>query len=173
MDPRTAAKVVYGKPLEDWDDEELARGRARGADGRFPTGPRPEWLTEEIDEEIRKRFQKRMRQGLGLAALSAADVLTRIMKDDRPMEDEDGGVTGWLVSPSVRADIAKYLLDQVAGKATQPIDVSAEVKIQGLFASVVVNADGTSGQGSMGEEYEGEAEEVDPDEVDPDEADDA
>jgi len=163
IDPREASQLIWGKKLEDWDDEELARGRPRNKSGNF-TGPAPAWLNEQIQEEVLKRFRKRLREGLGAAALGAVPVLTKIMSDDRQIEDEDGNVKGFVVNPGTRADIAKWLLEEIIGKATTPIDVSGEIKFMGLMANVVVNADGSNSQGGTGEEYVGEAEEVEPEE---------
>jgi len=163
MGPRQAAEALWGKPLDDWTDEELAYGRPKDPERGF-SGRAPEWLTEEISEEVLKRFRKRLREGLGAAALGAVPVLTKIMSDDRQIEDDDGNVKGFVVNPGTRADIAKWLLEEIIGKATTPIDVSGEIKFMGLMANVVVNADGSNSQGGTGEEYIGEAEEVEPEE---------
>lgn len=155
LDPREAAKVVWGKPIDEWDDEELARGRPRNKSGNF-TGPAAAWVTDEVSEEVLKRFRKRLREGLGAAALGSIPVLTKIMNDAREVEDSEGNVKGFVVAPATRADIAKWLLEEVIGKATLPVDVSGEVKFAGLMGHVIVNEDGTTSQTGEGEEFEGE-----------------
>jgi hypothetical protein len=77
------------------------------------------------------------------------------MLEDGFSEDDRGRI--WhKVAPGVRADVAKYLLDQVIGRATQPVDVNANVKLVGLLATVV-----TQGGESEGEPAVGFAERVD------------
>jgi hypothetical protein len=141
MDPKAAAEALYGKPLDEWDDEELAWGRPRNADGNF-RGPAPAWLTDEVRHEAVRRFADRVRTDLRLATTSATKVLRKLMEDES--EDDDGR---FKVAAGVRLNAAIYLLDQVVGKATQPLDVTAEIKMAGLLGNVILNPEDQPSQG--------------------------
>lgn len=167
VDPNEAAEKLYGKRVEDWDDLELAHGRPRNNSGNF-TGPVPAWITPLVEEEVKRRFGKVLRTKLGVVSLSSVAVLEKLMLDDGTSEDDRGRI--WhRVAPGVRADIAKYLLDQIVGRATQPVDVNANVKLVSLLAQVVQ-------QDGEGEPAVGFAERIDfqdAEEADPSEEEDA
>jgi hypothetical protein len=160
-----ATEKIYGKRVEDWDDEELARGRPRNKSGNF-TGPAPTWLGPSVQEEVERRFRERIRAGLHMVVLSAPDVLSKLMMNEETTTDERTNRIYWQVSPAVRADVAKYLVDHVMGKPTQPVDVNANVKLLGMLATAVVQGDGD-------EPAVGFADRVDWQSEDPNEADEA
>ncbi len=154
MDPREAAEALYGKPISDWDDEELAHGMPRRSDGSFGGSP-PKWLTEEVEAEAERRFRAAIRTHLKVSSLSATKIVTKLMEDEST--DGDGK---FKVAAGVRLNAATYLIDQVVGKATQPVDVSAELKMSSLLAGVVINPGDQPSQGF--EEWDSTAQEVDP-----------
>src|SRR5690349_18056761 len=78
--------ILY-KPLDEWDDEEVARGRPRGSDGTF-RGRRPQWLTPAIQAERQRRLRQLMVDELGTFAGDALRILHSHMTDDR--RDVDG-----------------------------------------------------------------------------------
>jgi hypothetical protein len=126
---------LYGKPVGEWDDLELAHGRPRNKSGNF-TGPAPEWLTPLIAEEAQRRFRQALKSKTNVVSINAVKVLEALMLEDGTTEDDRGRI--WhRVAPGVRADVAKYLLDQVIGRATQPVDVNANVKLIGLLGNVI------------------------------------
>src|SRR5688572_29031807 len=49
-------ELLY-KPMDEWDEEELARGRPRAADGTF-RGKSPSWITREQYETALGRFKQ-------------------------------------------------------------------------------------------------------------------
>src|SRR4051794_35813754 len=53
---RDVAIAELHKPLEEWDDEELARGRPRAMDGSF-RGKSPDWINRQVHEEALRRFK--------------------------------------------------------------------------------------------------------------------
>ncbi|WP_103382513.1 hypothetical protein [Pseudonocardia dioxanivorans] len=128
--------IVYEKPLEEWDDEELVRGRPRASDGTF-RGARPTWITPAVQAERQRRLRQLMSDELGTFAADALRTIHAVMTDDRV---DDFGKP--VVSASVRLDAGKYLVDQFMGKAVAQIDVTAHNPLQDLLAGILVNPDG-------------------------------
>jgi hypothetical protein len=128
--------TIYGKPIEEWDDEELVRGRPRDREGFF-RGSRPNWLTPAIQAERQRRLRQLMADELGTFAADALRTIHAIMTDDR--RDDDGKL---LVSAATRLDAGKYLVDQFMGKATATVDVHAGSSVAELMAKIMVNPDG-------------------------------
>ena len=127
--------VIY-KPLEEWDDEELTRGRPRDKNGNFG-GHRPSWLTPALQAERQRRLRQLMADELGTFAADALRTIHSVMMDDS--RDETGKPN---VPASVRVDAGKYLVDQFMGKATATVDVHAGNQLAELLADVMVNPDG-------------------------------
>lgn len=130
-------ELVYGKPIEQWDDEEIYRGRVRNAEGRFTQGRRPTWLTPALMTERQRRLRQLMADDVGTFAADALRTLHSVMMDDS--RDETGRPN---VPASVRVDAGKYLVDQFMGKATATVDVNAGSHLAELLADVMVNPDG-------------------------------
>lgn len=127
--------ILYKKPVEDWDMEELAKGRPRSKDGKF-TGPRPTWITPIILKAAQDRLRSLTRQELSTYAGDAVRVMHQLMTNEDT--DYDGKP---LVPPSVRLSAATYMLDQLIGKPTTPVEVTGNVVLQTLMADVLVNDD--------------------------------
>jgi hypothetical protein len=60
------------KPLEDWDLEELARGRPRAQDGTF-RGRSTGWINRETHEEAMKRFKEVVKTELNVHGVALAN----------------------------------------------------------------------------------------------------
>lgn len=130
-------QILYKKPMEEWDMEELARGRPKGEDGKF-RGPRPTWITPVILREAQDRLRQLTKDELATYAGDAVRVMVELMKDDS-VDMETGKA---VVSPKTRLDAAKYVLDQIIGKPTNPVEVTGNVTLQHLMGSILVNPDG-------------------------------
>jgi hypothetical protein len=130
-------ELVYGKPIEQWDDEEIYRGRARNEDGRFTQGRRPTWLTPALQAERQRRLRQLMTDELGTFAGDGLRTLHSVMMDDS--RDETGKPN---VPASVRVDVGKYLVDQFMGKATATVDVHAGSQLTELMGAILINPDG-------------------------------
>lgn len=124
------------KPIDEWDMEELARGRPRNKSGNFQ-GPAPTWLTPVIIKEAKDRLRVLTRDEIAVFANDATRVMHKLMTSEEL--DYDGKP---IVSASVRLDAAKYLLDQTIGKATNQVEITGNVQLEHLMASVLVNPDG-------------------------------
>lgn len=120
------------KPIEEWDAQELARGRPRASDGTFK-GKAPAWITREVHEESMTRFRQLVRDGANGATLDAIEIIQKILNDNR--KDRRGRP---VVPASTKLDAAKFLVEHVLGKPTQRTETDISVKLQGILASAVI-----------------------------------
>lgn len=135
-------KELY-KPIEEWDAEELARGKPRDINGGWKTKP-PAWISRAMHEEIIKRYQVVVREEMNIQTVEALEVLRRVMSDDSV--DMKGKP---LTSSSTKLDAAKYLIDHVIGKPRQRVEQDVSVKLQGMLGMAMVNPTGELAQGSQ------------------------
>lgn len=132
-------KALLGKPIEQWDIEELARGRPRDKNGNF-SGQAPKWITREMHEQSIEMFKKLIRTDMQSLSVRALEVLGDIMDN----EDEDD--KGKLVVPAAtKVDVAKFLIEHLIGKPTQPIEADVSIRLQGILANVMVQPGEMSG----------------------------
>jgi hypothetical protein len=124
------------KPVEEWDNEELARGRPRGVDGTF-RGGKPQWLTAQTAEEAAKRFKELNREDLRGVILEGMPLLRRILSDEST--DKRGRPT---IPISVKWDALKWLLEMEHGKPTTRIEGDISVRLQAMLGAALVNPDG-------------------------------
>lgn len=113
------------KPVSEWDDEELARGKPRNIKGSF-SGATPPYLSPVIEEERRKRLKQATYNRLMPHSLVAMDVLGALVKNPK-------------TPAGVRADIAKFIYEQQHGKAKAHVDA---VVMSSPIAAAVVLDDG-------------------------------
>lgn len=121
------------KPLDEWDEEELARGRPRDAAGGF-RGAQPEFITREIHERALERFKLLIREGMNVSSFTALRTIQMVLESDSV--DYKGKP---IVSAAQKLDAAKFLLEHVVGKPTQPTTTDISVKLQGILGAVMVN----------------------------------
>ena len=109
-------RVVYNKPVEEWDWEELAKGRPRNAQGKFQGAP-PKWITPHLLREARRRLVEGVYGELGVQSKYALETLNRLLTDGE-------------VDDKVALDAAKFVINHIIGnpKAIVSIDASDEVK---------------------------------------------
>ena len=129
--------TLYGdrKPLEEWDAEELARGRPRNKDGKF-AGPKPQYVTMQIHEEAVDRFSKFVKTEMSVSTIEAIEQLNKILSNDE--QDYRGKP---VIPPSVKLDAAKFLIEHIVGKPKQHIEQDVSIKLQSILGSVIVNPD--------------------------------
>lgn len=119
----------YGKPVSEWDFEELQAGRTRDADGRISiTGVVPTWITPAIMAEAQKRLKLMTRDRMGHYAGAAISVMAKLMESSR--------------SDLVKFQAAKYILDQIIGMPTQRIDVNEGPSAAEFMADFLIELDG-------------------------------
>lgn len=121
------------KPLDEWDEEELARGRPRAIDGSFK-GKRPAYIDMALHEEIVKKFTQVIKFEMNGHAVKALAVIGHVLADEA--EDEKGRP---MVPAATKLDAAKFLIEHVIGKPKQRVETDISVKLQGILATVMVN----------------------------------
>ena len=125
-------EVLYGKPIKEWDLEELARGRCKNSQGTF-SGPNPSFVTREMFDEINRRYKEAVKVEMNITTVPALKVINGLLEND------DVDFKGKPVVPAaVKANLAKFLLEHVVGKPTQHREEEISVKLQGLLATVMV-----------------------------------
>jgi hypothetical protein len=130
----TTAEVtlLYGRSVDQWDIEELAKGMPRRADGTWPS-TKPAWLTRALEEEASKRFRDMMVGKINMTSVEAINLIQSLMRNNR--RDAKGKP---VVPPSTKAELAKWVLEHVVGKPTQRVEAEVGVKLQGVLAHAIV-----------------------------------
>lgn len=124
------------KPIEEWDDEELAKGRPRNLAGDF-RGAAPKWVSAQVHEEAVRRF-KDISAGevRGLVPL-ALDTL-RLILEDKELDDRGR----YRVPVSTQAEVSKWCVEHLLGKPTQRVEADISVRLKSVLAMAVTNPDG-------------------------------
>lgn len=128
----TELALLY-KPLEEWDAEELARGRPRAKDGTFK-GKSPAFIDRALHEQIVNRFSEIVKVEMNGHTVNALKVIGWILENE---EEDDKGRP--VVSASTKLDATKFLIEHVIGKPKQRIEQDISVKLQGMLAHAMVN----------------------------------
>ena len=121
------------KPIEEWDMEELARGRPRNIDGNFSSRA-PSWITREVHERAMERFIDLTKSSMGALVPDALTSLHWVISSDEL--DERGKP---IVPASAKNQAAMFLLEHVVGKPKQHIEQDISVKLQGILGAVMAN----------------------------------
>lgn len=122
-----------GKPIEEWDLEELARGRPRDKRGHF-SGKPPSYMPRAVHERIAERFKMLIRDSMNFNATMALGVVQNLITNE---EVDDKGKP--IVPANVKLDASKWLIEHVIGKPVQPQTTDISVKLQGILGAVMVN----------------------------------
>ena len=130
--PEDVKKALY-KPIEEWDMEELARGRPRAADGSF-RGAKPAYITREMHETAMENFKSMVRSEMNGSTVDALLVLTNLLNND---ETDNKGRP--VVTAATKADVAKWMVEHVLGKAVQPTTTDISAKLQLILGAAMVN----------------------------------
>jgi len=119
----------FGKPVSEWDFEELQAGRTRNPDGTITiTGVVPTWITPAIMAEAQKRLKLMTRDRMGHYAGAAISVMAKLMHSSK--------------SDLVKFQAAKYILDQIIGMPTQRVDVNEGPTAAEFMADFLIELDG-------------------------------
>lgn len=121
------------KPVEDWDLEELARGRPRDAKGRF-RGAAPKYISREIHERSMERFKGAIKSKMQEHTVDALGTIHWILSNEDV--DERGKP---IIPAGAKLDAAKFLLEHTVGKPTQRVEADLSVKLQAILGTVMVN----------------------------------
>jgi hypothetical protein len=128
---REEYEILY-KPIEEWDEEELARGRPRDKNGGF-RGKKPAWLSREIHEAAMERFKYIIKAEVNAQGSVAMGVIKQLMTDEEV--DEKGK---WRTPASVRLQASQLMLEHTIGKPTVHVEQEISVKLQALMATATV-----------------------------------
>lgn len=145
---------VYKKPIEEWDLEELGRGRPRDKNGSF-TGAAPKWITATVAQEAKRRLLTETFGELAGHAQTAVKVIVNLMTSTEV--DEKGKP---IVDPRTQLAAATFILEHILGKPKAVVDIGGEDFVRSALASAIILDDGMP-QGHL--VIEGEYEEVDDD----------
>lgn len=126
-------EYLYQKPVDEWDMEELARGRPRNSKGGF-SGPRPKWINATIHERAMERYTAAVKTDMRATTVDALDTLKHLISNE---ETDDKGKP--IVPAGTKLEAAKFLIEHVVGKPTQRIESDVSVKLQGILSQVMVN----------------------------------
>lgn len=137
-DAKLYMEVVAKKPIEDWDLEELARGRPRDKNGRFQ-GRSPSWITPIVMEEIRRRL---LTDTLGMMASHLPAAIK--MMGDLMANDEVDGNGRPMVDAKTKFAAASFVIEHFVGKPRAIIDLnaSAEDKTKSALVKTFLLPDG-------------------------------
>lgn len=124
------------KPIDEWDMEELAKGRPKAKDGTFK-GKTPMFLDRTIHEQIVKRFEEIVKGEMQAHTIGALSVIKEILDDDRV--DDKGKPT---TAAGTKLDAAKFLIEHIIGKPKQRTETDISVKLQGILGHAMVNPTG-------------------------------
>lgn len=125
------------KPLDEWDLEELARGRPRAKNGKF-AGRAAQWIQPSVAMEARRRlFQHAyggMARHLDLALETVANLMncTDLDENGRP-----------IVDAAVKLKAAMFIIEHIVGKPKTHIELEATDMAKQTLASALVLDDGS------------------------------
>lgn len=124
------AELLSGKlSVEDLDDEEVAMGRLKAADGTFRGRP-PVVVPAELVQAMRREWLSRAEDKLREALLERGiGTLTELAGSDR-------------VDPAVRLRAAQALIERVMGKVPDKIQLAAEDPVEALFRNILADPEG-------------------------------
>lgn len=144
---------LYEKPVDEWDMEELAKGRPRNSAGGF-SGPRPKWVTAAVHERAMERYTAAVKTDMRATTVDALDAIRWIIQNE---DVDDKGKP--IVPAGTKLEASKFLIEHVVGKPTQRIESDVSVKLQGILGQVMVNPNdligGTPNQGYHVAHYPG------------------
>lgn len=136
--------ILRGKPMEEWDLQELAKGRPRDKNGNF-TGASPKWVTRDMHERSLELFKKAIRTDMQSHTIRALEVISDVMDDE---SCDDKGKPN--VNASTKVDVAKFLIEHLMGKPTQPIQSDISIRLQGVLGASLVMPSELTAIGSSG-----------------------
>lgn len=121
---RYAALLNGTLKAEDLDDDEVAQGRLKDANGQFSGRP-PRTLPTELVQAMRREWLGRAETKLR-AALMKSGVGTLVeLANDRTIDE------------AVRLRAAQAIIDRTMGKVPDKIELRSEDPIEALFRSVL------------------------------------
>lgn len=134
-DVRLYGEHAWGKQIEDFDLEELARGRPRAANGTFQGG-RPKWLTPILQNEMKKRL---MEKTYGMMA-GHLEIAVKVMFELMTSEEID--LNGKpIVDARTKFAAAQFIIEHMIGKPQAMIKLETEISVakEAIAAAIVLD----------------------------------
>lgn len=129
-------KEAYGKPIEEWDLEELARGRCRDQNGQF-RGQAPQWITPTVQKEARRRLLEHafgtMAGHVDLAIQTLVNLIQSEDVDDKGKPIVDG---------RTKLQACIFILEHVMGKPKAVVELHDTNEAKSALAAAIVLDDG-------------------------------
>lgn len=125
-------KATGFKPVEEWDLEELARGKPRNARGDF-RGKAPTWIAPAITREAKRRLHD---ESFGMLAANAGKAVTVIVKlmEDRSLDDNGRPV----VDARTKLEAAKFVIEHIIGKPKAVVEIDGSDRVAQFLARALV-----------------------------------
>jgi hypothetical protein len=128
-DMQEDVELFYGKPISEWDFEELQYGTPRRANGSLTRNSKPpSWMTPVLMAEAQRRLKQMTRDQMGFYAGAAIKVMAELMQKSRV--------------DMVRYNAARYILDQIIGMPTQRVEVEEGASAAEFMADFLIELDG-------------------------------
>jgi hypothetical protein len=127
----------HHKALEDWDLEELARGKPKDKNGNF-TGPSPKWITPAVAKEAKRRLLD-----LTVGQLAGhVDQAIKTMANLMVCEDTDENGKP-IVDSKTKFAAAAFIIEHTIGRPKAIIELSeTEDRVARSIASAIILDDG-------------------------------
>jgi hypothetical protein len=123
LSPLMSAVIRGDEDLSTWDEEEILRGQKRHADGTF-NGRQPSVVPTELLNEYRVRIMGNARAIMQRSFLPAVALMGELVSD----EDAD---------PKLRFEAARYVIDRIAGRPPQHIQIDTGDEVDEYKARLV------------------------------------
>ena len=120
---RTLALLAGDLPVEDLDDEELARGMCRNEDGTFPKRD-PEMVPKVIHDRMMRHLMERAEEGLRRGLMDCVEAMVGIAGNDA-------------VAPGDRMRAATFVIERVMGKTPERVLVGQEKPFEVVLDKIV------------------------------------
>lgn len=152
-------EMLYQKPIDEWDLEELAHGRPRSKDGSF-RGKTPSWCTSAVQQEAKKRL---LNTAFGTLA-GHIDIAVKAIADlINSTEVDDNGKP--IVDARTKLAASIFVIENIIGKPKAVVEVQANEFTKQAIAAAIVLDDGMPEDhfildGEVVEDEDGEEEDV-------------
>jgi len=156
----TYQDVAYGKRIEDWDIQELAKGRPRNKNGTF-SGQSPKWITAAVVREAKRRL---MEETFGTLAGHMDLAIATVVKLLKSKEVDDWGKP--IVDARTKLAAATFIIENILGKPKALVEVDASDTVKQFLAAALVMDDGQPAHPVIDGQF---TEEEEDDDDDPDE----
>jgi len=127
---------VIGKPIDQWDFEELARGRPRNVRGNF-AGTTPEWITPHVVAEAKRRLLLGASAGMAKHLDAALKMIGSLMENT---DTDDFGRP--VVDAKTKLAAAQFVIEHTLGKPQAVVQITGDDQVKQALAAAIVLDDG-------------------------------